>query len=212
MSVHTISEIFKYPVIVKQERKGIYKVRLHDGKVSDMFKGPFEPESYITFQKSLIEEFISNILTFDDWEITNISYDSMNLCEISIPVLISDYSEVSKRIVTKHYERTKFSPIITFPFTTRASLCSYFDNLIISIMISKEDELGPRKWVIRFNNRSIFLHLRRILKHSPTSGEMLCFKEYKKKDIIEKMDLSCISAKWTLFEPLDDSIIGFNQY
>ena len=220
-SVHTIEDIYKFPIIAKEEKKGVYSVRLHDGRVSDMYEDVLDREIYIKFQKQLIESFISKISSFEDWIVCDISYDSMKLCKISIPALIIEPEFIESTRERKfnpkytYEKKIKFSPIDSFPFSSRASLCKYFDNLIVSDMISYENDLGPRKWIVSFHKKNVYFHLKKLLGSYPSLDDIISFKNIKRKEIIEKMSESCSTAKWTLFETDHkdlDIIIGFYQY
>jgi hypothetical protein len=221
-TAHKIEEIFKFPIIAKEEKKGIYKVRLHDGRVSEMYDDCLEVDSYIEYQKRLIETFIRSILLFEDWKIENISYDSMNLCEIIIPALTTDFELPRRKLCTPKEDKKpfgfgekklKFTPVELFPFNSRASLCKHFDNMIATSMISDEDELGPRKWIVKFHNKNILVHLSSLYGKRPSFDEITKFKMAKKAEVIEKITLSCETAKWKLFETFEtDCIIGFYQF
>ncbi len=219
--IHNIESIYNKPIISTKCDDGLYKIRLHDEKISELYDGPLEHEAYVAFQKKIIMEFIDSIADYSDWTIHLNSSDSMSFCTIqtSEETFKKATSSKSGRASSKEkpFTRTKFRPVSAFPFTTRASLCIYFDNIICTKLISDPDILGERKWIVEFNMRQVMKILNETLDHTPTFADIDRFKKTNTSIIIEKMIESSDSAKWTVqydkeYDSRKNYIISFHQF
>lgn len=216
-TLHTIDCVYKYPVIAIKKKSGSYTIRLHDGRISDIYDGSFDIDEYIAFQKKIAKDFFDIIGEFDDWTVDVNPVDSMELCTIHMSKKIDndDFIEVSgkKKPV---YTRTKFKPIKSFPFTNRASFCTYFDNIICTKLISDINAYGPRTWIVEFNIREISNILSQKLAYV-TYSDIDEYKAEMENIIIEKMVSSSKSAKWNVYYDKTylthkNYIISFDQF
>lgn len=221
MELHTINSIYHLPIISTRRQHGVYDIRLHDEKLSNMFKGPFTKETLISFQKETIQSILHSISEYEDWVVIMNSDDSMTFCTIRInetrivknPTLKFTHVEPKERTYTK----TKFRPVASFPFTTRGSLCAYFDNIICTKLVSDINSLGPRKWIVEFNVRQINSILFETLGKHPTISDIKEYQNKKELLIIEKMNESSETARWiTVYDReyalRSNYIISFDQY
>jgi hypothetical protein len=211
----SIKTLFSEPLIIESIGKNIYEVRLHDGRISEMYDGPMEYEPYIEFQKSILEQMYKKISSISEWKIDLYDHSSTKVCKIEIPSYKSSWKIKThdSKYSPKSYEKMKCSPIACFPFTSRGSLCAYYDNIICTKMISSRDTYGPRRWSVCFHNKNIIQNFIKEFHYEPSYGELEIFKGILKKKVIQSMKDSSLDAKWVLVETSDsNSIIHFDQY
>lgn len=219
--LHNIEIIYDKPIISTRLEHGLYELRLHDEKVSEMYDGPYEHTEYISFQKKTIQNFIESISKYEDWKVELTRDDSLKFCIIrtSEEKIAKNAKDKFVRVEPKEkpYSRIKFHPVMSFPFSTRASFCIYFDNIICTKMISDVNCLGPRKWIVEYNGRKIISKLFEKLGRRPTYIEIDAFKREIEPIIIEKMKESSETAKWVLtydseYAMRREYITSFDQY
>jgi hypothetical protein len=221
MALHTIDLIYDKPIISTRREHGVYDIRLHDEKLSNMFKGPFTKESLILFQKQTIDSILELISGYEDWSILGNCDDSMTFCRINTNEIQIVRNPSTEFTLVKPKERTytksKFRPVSSFPFTTRGSLCAYFNNIICAKLVSDINCLGPRKWIVEFNMKKIISILFETLGRRPTASDIKNYQNEKELVIIEKMNESSESARWVTaydrdYAFLSNYIISFDQY
>jgi hypothetical protein len=221
MALHTIDTIYDKPIIATPREHGVYDIRLHDEKLSEIYEGPFTKENFITFQKETIRSFLEFISDFEDWTVLINSDDSMTFCSIctnETRIVKNPRADFIRVGVDKRTNgKKKFRPVASFPFTSRASLCVYFENIICTKLVSDIDCLGPRKWIVEFNVKNITSILSEELGTRPTASDIMNFKKKKEAIIIEKMKESSETAHWMpvydrVYALRSNYIISFDQY